>query len=144
MRHYETVLILNPELGEDAYAEKLKKFGGFIEKEKGIVIKIDEWGSQNLAYPVKKFERGFYVRMEYCGEPGLVSRLERETKIDDAVLKYMTVKLANKVDPEELLRKERQKAEKERPAPEETTETAEREAAVEERPESPQEVSNHD
>lgn len=133
MRHYETIFILKPTLGEDEYRETLGKYSTIIEKSKGSLIKTEEWGKQDLAYMVKRFDKGFYVLFDYCGTPGITDRLERDMKIDDRVLKFQTVKLADKADPEKL----RQEAEstssgKEEPegepgAPEETGTGAEKE-----------------
>jgi small subunit ribosomal protein S6 len=112
MRHYETILIVNPTLGEEDYRETLNKFTNMIEKQKGVLVKVEEWGSQKLAYDVKKFEKGFFVLMDYCGMPGLTAEIERDLKLDERVLKYQTVKLADKVDPQELILKEREAKEK--------------------------------
>ena len=106
MRHYETILIVNPTLGEEDYRETLNKFTNMIEKQKGVLVKVEEWGSQKLAYDVKKFEKGFFVLMDYCGMPGLTAEIERDLKLDERVLKYQTVKLADKVDPQELMKQE--------------------------------------
>ncbi|MBW1720832.1 MAG: 30S ribosomal protein S6 [Deltaproteobacteria bacterium] len=106
MRHYETIYILNPNLADEQYQEARDKFGKIIEREKGVLIRTEEWGTQKLAYNVKKFERGTYVLVEYCGNPGLTAELERELKLDDRILLYQTVKLSDKADPEALLLRE--------------------------------------
>ena len=94
MRHYETILIINPNLSEDDHKEVVKKYDDLIAKEKGVVVKIDEWGKQRLAYELKRFDKGAYVLMEYCGEHDLTKELARALKLDD------------RVDPESLLKKE--------------------------------------
>ena len=103
MRHYETIYIVNPDLSEKDYQDIIKKFSDLIDREKGVKVKIQEWGKQRLAYLLKKFNTGSYVLMEYCGEPGITKELEREFKLDDRVLKFQTVKLADKVDPQKLI-----------------------------------------
>lgn len=131
MRHYETLYIINPKLGEEAYAEVLEKFRGLVEKKNGTLVKVDEWGSQRLAYRIKKFDKGSYVLMEYCGEGGLTAELERGLKLDDRVLKYQTVKLSDEVDPQTLVRKEEEgdkETTKEEDAAPETNETPQEEA----------------
>ena len=114
MRHYETIFIINPELTDEDYRAVLSKFNTLVEKLKGVMIKVEEWGKQRLAYTVKKFDRGSYVLFNYCGEPGVPAEFERDLKLDDRVIKYQTVKLADSADPEELIRKE-QDAKKETP-----------------------------
>jgi len=109
MRHYETIYIVDPNLSDEEYGEVIKKFNNLIEKQKGVIIKTDEWGSQKLAYRVKKFDKGSYVLVDYCGNPGLTAELERDLKLDSRIIKYQTVNLADNVDPEELILKEKEK-----------------------------------
>jgi small subunit ribosomal protein S6 len=117
MRHYETIFIVNPELVEDNLKEVITKFKDLIERLKGIIVNVQEWGTQKMAYAVRKFDKGSYVLVEYCGNPGLTAEFERGLKLDDRILLFQTVKLADSVDPQELLRKkEEEEAKKARPA----------------------------
>ena len=122
MRHYETIYILRPDLSEVEHRSAMEKFQGLVEKEKGVVVRTEEWGKQRLAYQIKKTEYGHYILLNYCAMQGLIRELERNLKMDERVLKYQTVKLADKVDPERLLAEEeeakRLKAEKEAPSKE--------------------------
>lgn len=112
MRYYETLYLINPDLADEDYGDVVTKFSGLVEKEKGVVTNVDEWGRKPLAYAVKKFDKGYYVLLQYCGEPGIVIELEREMKLDDRVLQYQTVKLSNNADPEALkAKKEEEKTE---------------------------------
>jgi small subunit ribosomal protein S6 len=108
MRHYETIYIINPDLSEEDCKTEIEKYGDLTEKSKGVIIKTKEWGKQRLAYDIRKFDKGFYVYMEYCADAGVTAELERAMKLDDMILKYQTVKLADKADPEELLLKEKE------------------------------------
>ena len=110
MRHYETIYIINPDLSEKDYQAVVAKFGNLVEKLKGVVIKTQEWGKQRLAYFVKKIDRGFYVLVEYCADANVTAEFERALKLDDSIVKFQTVKLADKADPEALLLKEREAA----------------------------------
>lgn len=112
MRHYETIYIIAPNITDETYQEVLQKFRNQVEKQKGIMIKTQEWGKSRLAYNIKKFETGSYVLMDYCADPGMTADIEREFKHDDRILKYQTVKLEDQADPEALLSKEK-KAEEE-------------------------------
>lgn len=107
MRHYETIYIINPNLADNDYGEVIKKFSNLVENQKGIIIKVKEWGKQKLAYEIKKFDKGSYILMDYCGDAGVTAILERDLKLDDKILKYQTVKLADKADPQELILKEK-------------------------------------
>ncbi len=116
MRYYETIFIVNPDLSDEEYQAVIARTREVIEKQKGVFVKVQEWGKQRLAYPIKKQEKGTYVLLNYCGEGGTSSELERLLKLDERVLKSMTVKLEDAVDPEELIRKEEEARNKAAPA----------------------------
>jgi len=115
MRNYETICIINPDLADEDYQAMLSKSRELIEKQKGVIVKVQEWGKQKLAYPVKKHDKGSYFLVNYCGDPGVSTELERNLRLDDRCLKFMTVKLQDNVDPETLLQKEREAQEKTAP-----------------------------
>jgi len=102
MRYYETLYIINPDLADDEYRDVVAKMNTFVEKEKGVVTKVEEWGKRTLAYEVKKFDKGSYVLLQYCGGSGIVEQLKREMTLDDRVLKFQTIKLSDNADPEAL------------------------------------------
>ncbi len=102
MRHYETLYLLTPDLAEEEYKAETAKFIDIIQKNKGDLIKTEEWGKRSLAYDVKKFDKGFYVLLDYCGDGALVSEIERNFKLDERVLKYQTLKLSDHADLEAL------------------------------------------
>jgi len=104
MKYYETLYIVNPDLSTEAYQQVLGKFNGLIEAGRGVIIKVDEWGSRPLAYPVKKYEKGVYVLLQYCGDAGITNGLERDLRLDDRVIKYQTVKISDNADAEALKR----------------------------------------
>jgi small subunit ribosomal protein S6 len=120
MRQYETIFVVNPTLTEETYREAVNKLKNVIEKQKGVIVKAAEWGTQRLAYTVKKFDRGAYVLFNYCGDAGVTTELERELKLDDRILKYQTVKIAEDVDPQALMAKEQEG--KKAPEPKESKE----------------------
>lgn len=102
MRRYETIFIAHSDLPDDAIDELVEGLRQIITDLKGIVVKIEKWGKRKLAYPIKKQQKGYYVLMDFAGEETVVAELERNMKFDDKVLKYMSVKKAEKVDPEEI------------------------------------------
>lgn len=108
MRHYETLYIISPELGDEDYKAVVNKYKDLIDREKGVIINFEEWGKRKLAYELRKFDQGSYILMDYCGGPGITAELERDLKLDDRVLKYQTVKLADSVDSEALIQKEKE------------------------------------
>ena len=111
MRHYETIYIINPNLADEDYGEVIKKYNDLLAKQKAVIIKVEEWGKQRMAYVVKKFDKGSFMLINYCGEADNTAEFERALKLDDRVLLFQTIKLADDVDPEELLAKEKKTSE---------------------------------
>ncbi len=91
MRRYETIVILDPDLSEDQRSVVMQRTKEVVPQQGGLLAFIDEWGAKHLAYEIKKKERGYYVRFDYCGTGAVVDEMERFYRIDDRVLKYMTV-----------------------------------------------------
>ncbi len=91
MRRYETIAILDPDLSEDQRTAAFARVQELIPQQGGLLAFIDEWGARKLAYEIKKRERGYYVRFDYCGTSAVVDEMERFFRIDEGVLKYMTV-----------------------------------------------------
>jgi len=91
MRRYETITILDPDLSEDQRTDVFSRLQELIPQQGGFLAFVDEWGSKQLGYEIKKRERGYYVRFDYCGTGAVVDEIERLFRIDDRVLKYMTV-----------------------------------------------------
>jgi len=111
MRRYETVIISDPDLSEEARTALFEKFKEIISQRGGEVIVLDEWGTQRLAYTIKKKPRGFYSRVDYCGTGKSVDELERFCRIDDRVMKYLTVMLEEDTTPERIREEIARKAE---------------------------------
>jgi small subunit ribosomal protein S6 len=136
MRQYETLFIVNPDSSEEDLKAVATKIKGVISGMNGIVTSYDEQGKKKLAYSVKKQNKGYYVLMDYVGSADIVSEIERNMRLDDRVLKYLTVKLADQVDPESI---EPEKSEP--PEETESVETPEEEAQPPEAEESAKEES---
>ena len=102
MRRYETIFIVRPNVAEDEIEAVINKTSSIIEGDGGTIIGIDKWGLKKLAYLIKKEAQGYYVHIDYAAIPASVSELERIFRIDDKVLKYLTVKLDNSCDPEAI------------------------------------------
>ena len=92
MRRYETIVILRPGLSEDEVSAVIDKATETITSFDGSIVENDKWGLKKLAYPIKKEPQGYYVYLEYAGVPAAVDEMERLFRIDDRVLKYLTIK----------------------------------------------------
>jgi len=102
MRRYEAVFIVDTELSEEQHQQLFNKLKGLVPDDQGMLVEFDEWGSKRLAYEIKKHTRGYYVLMDFCGDGALVKEIERNMRLDDRVLKYMTVLKDKGVDVEAL------------------------------------------
>ncbi|MFN2436226.1 MAG: 30S ribosomal protein S6 [Desulfotignum sp.] len=126
MRKYETVIISDPDLQDQARTDLLDKIRNIIARENGILLDVDDWGSKKLAYEINKKLRGHYFCLTYGGTGELVKELERILKLSDDAMKYMTILLSTD-ETAESLAKEAQDAEAARAqaaAPQEAEETA--------------------
>ncbi|MDX9721743.1 MAG: 30S ribosomal protein S6 [Myxococcota bacterium] len=99
-REYETVFILRPDILEEDKTKVLDRIQGIMDRLSGHILKSEEWGKRKLAYRIKKNSHGLYYYYRYLGFSDLVGELERNMRILDPVLKYMTLKLEDDVDPE--------------------------------------------
>ena len=128
MRRYETVVIVDPDLSEEGRVPVFERIQDIIPQQGGALIEVDDWGAKRLAYEIKKKKRGFYSRIDYCGTGAVVDEMERFFRIDDRVMKYLTVVLDEDADPEALLAEKQAKAEAAKaaatPAPVESTDDA--------------------
>jgi len=102
MRRYETIFILEPDISEEQRKPLYEKIDELSEKYRGLLIKRDEWGVKHLAYAVRKLKRGFYTRLEYCGDGSLVDEMERFFRINDRFMRYLTVLLDKDADIEKV------------------------------------------
>jgi len=98
MRRYETIFIADNDLSEEDRSPIFEKLNDLIQQHGGLLVMVDEWGGKKLAYEIKKKARGYYVRLDYCGSGTLVNEIERFFRIDDRILKFMTVLLDKDVD----------------------------------------------
>ena len=92
MNKYESVIIINPSVDEESIKNLLQKFTDLINSD-GKVEKVEETGKKRLAYEINKNKEGYYVIINFESNPALVSELERNYRIADEVLKFITVKI---------------------------------------------------
>jgi small subunit ribosomal protein S6 len=130
MRKYETVFISDPDLKDQTRSDLFDKVRNIIAKENGILLDFDEWGNKKLAYEIKKKLRGHYVCVKYGGTGDLVRELERNFRLSDDVLKFMTILLSDDVTAQQL-EKELQEAQTQSDPVEKTAEEPTEEKTVE-------------
>jgi small subunit ribosomal protein S6 len=92
MRHYELMVILDPDLEERTIAPSLDKFLNVIRKGGGSVEKVDIWGRRRLAYDINKKSEGFYAVVDMTAEPALAQELDRQLGLNEAVMRTKLIR----------------------------------------------------
>ncbi len=117
MRTYEELFIVRPDASEE-------ETGGFIEQIKqvitgggGAIDKADKWGIRRLAYRIGKYDEGCYVLLQFTSGPEIGKEIERRFRVSDLVLKFLTVRIDEKLKKIEKRRKQREKRARRKPAP---------------------------
>ncbi len=100
MREYETTYILDPALTDADVQQSLTKLGELISRHGGGIIFSQNMGKKNLAYRLKKRTKGYYAYVNYCADNTCVPDIERTFKLDERILRYLTVKLDEDTDVE--------------------------------------------
>lgn len=91
MNKYESIIIINPNVDEEGMKALVSRFTDLINTD-GKLEKVDELGKRKLAYEVKKNAEGFYVVFYFEANTSLIAELERNYRITDEVIKFMTIK----------------------------------------------------
>lgn len=91
MNKYESVIIINPNLEEEAIKALIEKISNLINTD-GKVSSVEEVGKKKIAYEIKKNKEGFYVVFKFEANPELITELERVYRITDEVIKFIVVK----------------------------------------------------
>jgi small subunit ribosomal protein S6 len=117
MRVYEELFVLKPDSPEeevDGFVEQIRQV---ITSGKGTVDKVDKWGVRKLAYKISKYNEGIYVLFVFTSAPTLVHEIERRMRNTDMVLKFITVRIDEKLKKIDKRKKARDKRAARRPAP---------------------------
>ncbi|MEQ9424938.1 MAG: 30S ribosomal protein S6 [Cyclobacteriaceae bacterium] len=93
LQNYETVFILTPVLSETQMKDAVDKFRSVLKDNGAEIVNDENWGLKKLAYPILGKSTGFYHLFEFKSEPGLIATLETEYRRDEAILRFLTVKL---------------------------------------------------
>jgi small subunit ribosomal protein S6 len=97
LRRYDVVFIALSNLPDTEVSEMIERYQNMVTERKGLIIKIEKWGKRKLAYDIKKQNMGFYVLFDFAGDSNIVDEVERNLKIDDKILKFLTVKTAEEI-----------------------------------------------
>ena len=88
---YETTLVIDAHLSNEQIESAVEKYTKIIEENSGVVKLIDRWGKRRLAYEIKKKQYGFYVYIRFEAPGTVIKLMERQIKLDDAIIRHLTV-----------------------------------------------------
>ena len=93
LRDYELVVIISPEVVDEAVGSVVDSVSRFITENGGTVSAVEQWGKRKLAYPIKHFMEGSYVLTRFKLQPKLSKQLEASLEISEEVLRHILVRL---------------------------------------------------
>jgi small subunit ribosomal protein S6 len=137
VREYETTVIIQPEISDEGVQEFCGRLDAIVEKGGGVRLMYDDQGRRRLAYEIRNFQKGRHLMLHFLDEGGAVPILERVLRLEDSVLRFLTVQVNdNVVDvdarkiraAEEVRIRQQRAAERAAREAEEASERAEREA----------------
>lgn len=91
---YESIFILRPSLTDEDSQKVLEKVRSTLERSGGSVERLESWGKKKLAYEIAREKKGVYFQLQFQGSGGAVTELERVFRLDDAIVKFLTVKIS--------------------------------------------------
>lgn len=105
---YETIYILRPSSADEDRTKTRDRVEGIVSDAGGHTIKFDDWGNRRLSYRIrdseqKYFEQGLYQYFRYLGPRDVVAEVERNLRLLDPVIKFMTIKIEDDLIPTERL-----------------------------------------
>ncbi len=92
MAFYENTIIARQDLAEKELKIIKDKYNELINNSSGKVLKIEEWGMLNLANKIKNYKKGFYIHYKFEGEKETVNEIDKKVKVDNTIIRYLTVR----------------------------------------------------
>jgi small subunit ribosomal protein S6 len=92
LKRYEVIAIVKSDVVDEGITAIIDRSQSIITERNGVIAKVDKWGKRRLAYEINKQKDGFYFLIDFAGDGPIVAEIERNFKIDDRLLKFMTVK----------------------------------------------------
>lgn len=109
MRIYEELFIVRPDATDEEVDPLIEQLKGVVTHAGGSIDKAEKWGVRKLAYRVTKYSEGQYILLQFNANPETVKEMERRLRVSDLVLKYLTVRIDEKLKRIEKRRKAREK-----------------------------------
>jgi len=92
---YEMMFVLRPDLTQEQVNGQMRKYRNFLKENGAEKVSLEVWGKRRLAYPINKFQEGVYILGHYTGDGSQVALIERDMRLGEDVLRYLTIKLDN-------------------------------------------------
>lgn len=102
---YETTFITRPDLSDETLKAFQERLTGIIGTFGGQVVLNEDWGKRKMAYAIQKESRGQYTYMVYTGQPSVVAEVERNLRLSEQVLRFLTVNLETEFEQEAFLKR---------------------------------------
>jgi small subunit ribosomal protein S6 len=115
MRIYENLFIVKPDATEEEIDHLVDQMSKNVTASGGTIDKVDKWGKRRLAYRIEKHREGSYVLMQFTAEPASVREFERRLRVQDVVIKFLTVRIDETLKRLDKRKKEREKRAHRRP-----------------------------
>jgi small subunit ribosomal protein S6 len=115
MRIYENLFIVRPDATEEEIDHLVESMSKSITTTGGTIDKVDKWGKRRLAYRVEKHREGSYVLMQFTADASAVKEFERRLRVQDSVIKFLTVRIDETLKRLDKRRKDREKRAHRRP-----------------------------
>jgi len=118
LNEYETTYVARPDLTDEQMTALTTKFEEVVATGGGTILVAEDWGKRKLAYLMGKQTRGHYIYLNYCGPAPIIFELERKLRLEEDLMRFLTVKIEADVVPEErkLVAEERKRLRQERMA----------------------------
>jgi small subunit ribosomal protein S6 len=115
MRIYENLFIVKPDATEEEIDHLVDQMSKSVTATGGTIDKVDKWGKRRLAYRIEKHREGSYILMQFSAEPSTVKEFERRLRVQDSVIKFLTVRIDETLKRLDKRKKEREKRAHRRP-----------------------------
>jgi small subunit ribosomal protein S6 len=129
LREFETTFVVQPEISDEACTDLCGRLDTILEGKGARRVMLDDWGKRKLAYEIQRFQKGHYFVLYYLDEGTVVPELERSLRLEESVLRFLTVRAKDRVD--DLEARVAEGVEEERIQREKAAERAAREAEAE-------------
>jgi small subunit ribosomal protein S6 len=97
VREFDTTVIVQPEISEEGRETLIERLKGLLERAGAVPFEVDDMGKRKLAYEIRRFQKGHYLSFFYGDTGKAVSELERALRIDESILRFLTIRRADEV-----------------------------------------------